>query len=157
MADDGELGPASGGGEGATGPTAHTGGGNSGAGGGGPGGGNSSGNGPTAHTGGADRITIFINNTEYQVDEPSMTGADLKRLAKEPMNRMVVWIKGGPHGGPGRDGETVLDDQSISLVSGMEFRIVNAGTFGGTSNRIMPDARHLQPPRTMPQRPGEVP
>ena len=37
--------------------------------------------GPAAHTGGADRIAIFINNIAYQVDGPSMTGAELKRLA----------------------------------------------------------------------------
>ena len=129
MADNGDLGPASGGDEGGSGPTAHTDGGSSGAG--GPGG-SGSGSGPTAHTGGGDRITIFINNTKYQVDGPSMTGADLKRLAKAPMNRMVIWIKGGSNAGPGGDDETVLDDQSVNLVSGMKFRIVNAGTFGET-------------------------
>lgn len=106
MADNGELGPAPGG-NGAGGDV-----------------------GPTAHTGGADRITIAINNTEYQVDTPSMTGAGLKKLAKESMNRMVFWIKGGSNAGPGANDESVLDDQTVNLVSGMKFRIVNAGTFG---------------------------
>ena len=126
---DKEVGPVSGG-EPGGGPTTHTGGGEPG---GGPTthtGGGEPGGGPTTHTGGGDRITIVINNTEYQVDKPSMTGAELKRLAKEPANRTVIWIKGGPGGGPGGDGETIPDDQPVNLVTGMEFRVVNAGTFG---------------------------
>ncbi len=131
MADNGEPGPAPGGSGGAA--------------------------GPAARTGGADRITISINNTAYQVDGPSMTGADLKRLAKEPMNRLVIRIEGGPAAGPGGDGEAVLDDQSVNLAGGMRFRIVNAGAFGGTLNHIKtPDARHLQP-RPTPRGPGDVP
>ena len=104
MADNGEPGPAPGGSGGAA--------------------------GPAARTGGADHITVFVNNTEYRVDGPSMTGADLKRLAKEPMNRLVIRIKGGPAAGQGGDGEAVLDDQSVNLAGGMRFRIVNAGAFG---------------------------
>ena len=141
MADDGELGPAPGGGEpgGGDGPTTHTGGGEPG-GGDGPtthtGGGDGptthtgGGDGPTTHTGGGDRITIVINNKEYQVDKPSLTGAELKRLAGEPPDRLVVWIKGDSNVEQGGEDESILDDQSINLVGGMKFRIVNAATFG---------------------------
>ena len=107
MADSGEPGPACGGGGSGAGPAAHTGGG-----------------------GGGDRTTIVVNNKEYQVGEPSMTGAELKRLAREPMNRLVIRIDGGSGAGQGGDGEFVLDDHSVSLATGMKFRIVNAGTFG---------------------------
>lgn len=130
MADNGELGPAPGGGGGSA--------------------------GPTAHTGGADRTAIFVNNTEYQVDEPSMTGAELKRLAGEPMNRLVIRIKVGPDAGQGGDGESVLDDQSVNLVGGMRFRIVNAGAFGRGSGPLRPDAGRSQS-RAAPRRPGGVP
>ena len=82
--------------------------------------------------GGADRTIIVINNnnTEYHIDEHSATGAGLKRLVGEPMNRMVFWIKGGSGAGQGGGGESVLDDQPVNLVAGMRLRIVNAGTFG---------------------------
>ena len=112
-----ELGPAPGGAGGA-----HT----EGA---GPGGGSDNGNTPT-HTGGTDRITIIINNKEYRVDKPSLTGADLKRLAKEPPNRMVIWIRYDSNTEQGGDDEAIPDDKSVNLVAGMKFRIVNAGTFG---------------------------
>lgn len=88
------------------------------------------GGGTPTHTGGGDRITIVINNKEYQVDKPSLTGADLKRLAKEPSNRVVIWIKGDSNVEQGGEDETILDDQSVNLITGMKFRIVNAGTFG---------------------------
>ena len=88
------------------------------------------GGGPTAHTGGGERITIIINNTEYQVDKLTLTGAELKRLAKEPLNRMVIWIKGGSNAGQSGDDEGILDDEQVTLVGGMKFRTVNAGTFG---------------------------
>ena len=140
MADNGEPGPAPGGnGGGAVGPAAHTGG----------------AVGPAAHTGGADRITIFVNNIAYQVDGPSMTGAELKRLAGEPMNRLVIWIKGGSSA-QGGDGESVLDDQSVNLVGGMKFRIVNAGAFGRGIGPLRPDAGRRQS-RAAPRRPGGVP
>lgn len=105
MADDGKLGPA-------------------------PGGGGQGGAGPAAHTECGDRITIVINNMEYNVDEPSMTGSELERLAREPMNRLAIRINDGPDAGQGGDGESVLDDQSVDLAPGMKFRVVNAGTFG---------------------------
>ena len=89
------------------------------------------GGGPTAHTGGGGgRITIVINNTEYQVDKLTLTGAELKRLAKEPLDRMVIWIKGGSNAGQSGGDEGILDDEPVTLVGGMKFRTVNAGTFG---------------------------
>ena len=86
MSSDGELAPASGG----TGPGSGGGSGGAHTGGTGPGGGGNGGGTPT-HTGGTDRITIIINNKEYRVDKPSMTGADLKRLAK---GRRTTWSSG---------------------------------------------------------------
>ena len=122
-----------------------------------PGGGSGGGSvGPAAHTGGSDRIAIFVNNTEYRVDKPSMTGAELKRLAGEPMNRLAIRIKGGPDAGPGGDGESVLDDQSVNLAGGMKFRIVNAGAFGRGIGPLRPDAGHRQS-RAAPRRPGGAP
>ena len=97
------------------GPTTHAGGGD--------------GGGPPTHAGGA-LPTITINNKEYQADKPSLTGTELKRLAGEPPNRVVMWIKKEPGVEEGTDVETILDDQSVNLVAGMKFRIVNAGTFG---------------------------
>lgn len=99
------------------------------AGGGGPGGGEQGGGTP-AHTGVGDRLTIVINHVEYQVDKPSLTGAELKRLANEPPDRVVMWIKRGPGADQNEDDETIPDDRPVTLVPGMEFRIVNAGTFG---------------------------
>ena len=119
-----------GGGDDGGGPTVHTGGGDDG---GGPTvhtGGGDDGGGPTVHTGGGDRPTIIINNIEYQVDKPSLTGAELKRLAGEPPNRVVMLIKKEPGVEQDADDETILDDQSVNLVDGMKFRIVNAGTLG---------------------------
>lgn len=96
-----------------------------------PGGGGGNGDGPTTHTGAAGRLTIVINNVEYQVDKPSLTGAELKRLAGEPPNRVVMLIKKEPGvEEQDADDETILDDQSVNLVDGMKFRIVNAGTLG---------------------------
>ena len=81
--------------------------------------------------GGADRtIIIIIINTEYHIDEHSATGACLKRLAGEPMNRMAVLDKGGSGAGQAGGGESVLDGRLVNLVAGMRLRIVNAGTFG---------------------------
>ena len=88
------------------------------------------GGGPTPRAGGGDRTTIIINNTEYQVDKLTLTGAELKRLAKEPLNRMVIWIKGGSNAGQSGDDEGILDDEQVTLVGGMKFHTVNAGTFG---------------------------
>ena len=124
---------ASGGGDdGGGGPTVHTGGGDDG--GGGPtvhtGGGDDGGGGPTVHTGGV-RLTIVINNKEYNVDKPSLTGAELKALAGEPPDRVVVRIGGTSDAEQGGDdGETIQDNQSVNLASGMQFRVINAATFG---------------------------
>ena len=90
----------------------------------------SPGGGAPARAGGGDRIAIAINNTEYQADKPSLTGSELKRLAKEPPIRAVIWNKKGPAVEQGEDDEAIPDDQSVNLSTGMTFRIVNAGTFG---------------------------
>ena len=106
-----------GGGDDGGGPTVHTGGGDD-------------GGGPTVHTGGV-RLTIVINNKEYSVDRPSLTGAELKALAGEPPDRVVVRIGGTPDAEQGGDvDETIQDNQSVNLASGMQFRVINAATFG---------------------------
>ena len=94
------------------------------------GGGDDGGGGPTVHTGGV-RLTIVINNKEYNVDKPSLTGAELKALAGEPPDRVVVRIGGTSDAEQGGDdGETIQDNQSVNLASGMQFRVINAATFG---------------------------
>ena len=118
MADSEEIrAVAPGGGDDGGGPTVHTGGGDD-------------GGGPTVHTGGV-RLTIVINNKEYNVDRPSLTGAELKALAGEPPDRVVMRIGSTPDAEQGGDdGETIQDNQSVNLASGMQFRVINAATFG---------------------------
>ena len=76
-----------------------------------------------ADKGGKPPITIYINETPYQVDEKSMTGAELKVLASVPAEYNLFLEARG-------DDQPVSDDQSIKLHKDMKFYSLPPATFG---------------------------
>jgi hypothetical protein len=71
------------------------------------------------------KFNIFINDTKYTVDEPELTGAQLKALSGiAAANQLFLEIPG-----PGDDVH-VRDDEEIELKSGLKFYDVPVGNLG---------------------------
>jgi len=81
-------------------------------------------------TGEKEHITILINQKPYKAPKPVMTGAEIKQLAKEPLDTLLVEIIDNPDPVAGGDDKIINNGDSVTLKSGMRFRIVNAATFG---------------------------
>jgi hypothetical protein len=77
-----------------------------------------------------EHITILINQKPYKVEKPVMTGREIKELAHEALDTLLVLIIDNPDPVAGGDDKIINNDDSITLKSGMRFRIVNAATFG---------------------------
>jgi len=75
-------------------------------------------------------ITILINERPFKIPKPTMTGKEIKELADEPLEKLLVLVVEDPDPVAGGDDKIINDNDSISLKSGMRFRIVNAATFG---------------------------
>jgi len=68
-------------------------------------------------------ITIYINETPYEVDDKSMSGAELKVLASVPPEYKLFLEKPG-------DDQPIGDDQSVKLHKDMKFYSLPPATFG---------------------------
>jgi len=75
-------------------------------------------------------LTILINNMPYEVPKPAMTGEEIKELAGGPMDYWLVLRKGSPDPVAGEDNVRIEDEEAVDMQSGMQFRIINAATFG---------------------------
>lgn len=71
------------------------------------------------------KIKIFINDDAYSVDQPTMTGSELKALAGIAPENQLFEDAPGHHDDP-----QVLDDSPFELKSGMKFYDVPAGNLG---------------------------
>ena len=77
------------------------------------------------------KITIFINRKPYHLEEgTTMTGAQLKELASEPLDYLLVLVVDKPDEQAGGDDVPVNNDQVVELENKMRFRVVNPATFG---------------------------
>lgn len=73
----------------------------------------------------AKKFNIFINDQKYVVDEPEMTGAQLKALAGiAPANQLFLESRGHD------DDVPVRDDEGIEPKSGMKFYDLPIGNLG---------------------------
>lgn len=73
----------------------------------------------------AKKFNISINDRKYVVEEPTMTGAQLKVLAAiAPANQLFLESHGHD------DDLPVRDDVAIELKSGMKFYDVPIGNLG---------------------------
>ena len=82
------------------------------------------------HENNEEHITIIINQKSYKAPKPVMTGAEIKQLASEPLDKLLVEIIDNPDPVAGGDDKIINNEDSVQLKNGMRFRIVNAATFG---------------------------
>jgi hypothetical protein len=66
---------------------------------------------------GHDKVTIHIDKDTFQVEQKSMTGAELRGLPAPPIGpeRDLFQVV------PGADDVPIADDQSVELKDGMHF------------------------------------
>ncbi|MBS3925962.1 MAG: multiubiquitin domain-containing protein [Nitrosarchaeum sp.] len=76
------------------------------------------------------QITILINQKPFHVTSSSLTGKEIKELANEPLEKLLVKVVEAPDPVAGGDDIIIGNDDTVELKSGMRFRIVNAATFG---------------------------
>lgn len=77
-----------------------------------------------------EKITILINQKPFHVNSSSLTGKEIKELANEPLEKLLVKVVEAPDPVAGGDDIIIGNDEIVELKSGMRFRIVNAATFG---------------------------
>jgi hypothetical protein len=75
-------------------------------------------------------IKILINNRPFDAPKPSMSGREIKELAGEPIDYLLVLVVKDPDPVAGGDDQIINDEQIVELKSGMRFRVVNPATFG---------------------------
>jgi hypothetical protein len=75
-------------------------------------------------------ITILINKKPYKVTKTQMTGREIKELGGGPLDYLLVLVVKSPDEVAGGDDQIINDDQTVTLKSGMHFRIVNPAVFG---------------------------
>ncbi len=75
-------------------------------------------------------IKILINNRPFDAPKPSMNGREIKELAGEPIDYLLVLVVKDPDPVAGGDDQIINDEQVVELKSGMRFRVVNPATFG---------------------------
>ena len=75
-------------------------------------------------------ITILINQKPYKVSKAQMTGREIKELGGGPLDYLLVLVVKSPDPVAGGDDQIINDDQTVTLESGMRFRIVNPAVFG---------------------------
>lgn len=76
------------------------------------------------------KITILINQKPFHVTVSSLTGKEIKELANESLEKLLVKVVEDPDPVAGGDDIIVGNDDVVELKSGIRFRIVNAATFG---------------------------
>lgn len=80
------------------------------------------------------KIKIIINSNPFEVSNATMTGLEIKTLAGEPAEYLLVLIVKDPDPQAGGDDKPIGDGDVVELKSGMRFRVVNPGTFGKVWN-----------------------
>lgn len=75
-------------------------------------------------------IKILINNRPFDAPKASMNGREIKELAGEPIDYLLVLVVKDPDPVAGGDDQIINDEQVVELKSGMRFRVVNPATFG---------------------------
>lgn len=74
---------------------------------------------------GPKKTTIFINDVRYQVEESTMTGAELKQLGSIPGgNRLFLEEPGS------KPDQPIGDAESVELKPGMKFYDLPPGVVG---------------------------
>jgi hypothetical protein len=74
---------------------------------------------------GPKKFTVFINDVRYQLEQPSITGAELKTLGGIASgNRLFL-----EEPGPGAD-QPIADGDVVQLKSGMKFYDLPPGVVG---------------------------
>jgi hypothetical protein len=77
------------------------------------------------HEHGPKKFTIFINDEQYQVEQSTITGAELKRLGGvNPGNRLFLEQPGQKPDDP------IADGQTVELKPGMKFYDLPPGVVG---------------------------
>ena len=79
-------------------------------------------------------IKILINNKPFNAPKSSMTGHEIKTLAGETLDYLLVLVVKDPDPVAGGDDQIINDDKVVALKSGMRFRVVNPATFGSLWN-----------------------
>lgn len=69
------------------------------------------------------KLVIFINDERYEVDDKTMTGAELKALAKLPAEYQLFLEEKG-------DDRQIRDDETVKLRKEMKFYSLPPTTFG---------------------------
>jgi len=78
----------------------------------------------------AEKPAILINNKQFRILKPAMTGREIKDLGRGSSEYLLVLVVGEPDEVAGGDDEIIGDDKVVDLKPGMRFRIVNPATFG---------------------------
>ncbi len=68
-------------------------------------------------------FTIFVNNNPFTTSEHTLTGAQIKELARVPSDYELFEIRGDQTVPVGNDTE-------VHIHNNMQFRAIPAGTFG---------------------------
>lgn len=69
------------------------------------------------------KLVIFINDDRYEVDDKTMTGAELKALAALPAEYQLFLEEKG-------DDRQIRDDETVKLRKEMKFYSLPPATFG---------------------------
>jgi hypothetical protein len=77
-----------------------------------------------------EHINIIINSNPFKAPKSQMTGAEIKQLGGGQSDFLLVLINKDPDPVAGGDDKIINDSETVSLKSGMRFRIVNPATFG---------------------------
>jgi len=72
---------------------------------------------------GKSKITIFVNNKDFDTDEKELTGGQIKEIAGVPADYELFEVKGS-HTVP------IGNEEKVKLHNKQQFRAIPAGTFG---------------------------
>jgi hypothetical protein len=74
---------------------------------------------------GPKKFTIFINDVRYQVEKPTMTGAELKQLGGVAVGNRLFLEEPGP-----KPDQPIGDTETVNLKPGMKFYDLPPGVVG---------------------------
>ncbi len=69
------------------------------------------------------KIEFFVNNREFFSPQEEIEGAQIKDLAKVPLDYELYIVRGDKS-------ERIADNQVVHIHAGEHFRAIPAGTFG---------------------------